>query len=80
MSHRDAVHLMITADRRSLTAELGDVRAEVESLRRELQAAKDQHAADMQQAEQRAVTIQLRANERGKQSTVYADAVSSATA
>jgi len=64
-SHRDAIHLLITADRRSLTAELSDVRAETESLRRELQAAKDQHAGDMQQADQKAVTAQLQAKERG---------------
>ena len=65
-SHRDAIHLLITADRRSLTAELNDVRAEIESLRRELQAAKDQHAEDLRQAEQQAVVEQLHASKRGK--------------
>jgi len=65
-SHRDAVHLLITADRRSLTAELNDVRAEIESLQRELQAAKDQHAVDLREAEQQALIVQLQAKKRGK--------------
>ena len=68
-SHRDAIHLLITADRRSLTAELNDVRAEIESLRRELQAARDQHAIDLQQAEQQALMVQLQAKKQGAQFT-----------
>jgi len=64
-SHRDAIHLLITADRRSLTMELSDVRTETESLRRELNAAKDQHAMELQHAEQQAQAVQLQAKERG---------------
>jgi len=64
-SHRDAVHLLITADRRSLTSELADVRAEVESLRQELYAAKDKHGAELRQAEQDALVTQLQAKEHG---------------
>ena len=66
-SHRDAIHLLITADRRSLTAELNNVRAEIESLQRELQAAKDQHAIDLQQAHQQALMVQLQEKKRGQQ-------------
>jgi len=68
-SHRDAIHLLITADRRSLTAELNDVRAEIESLQRELQAARDQHIVDLQQAEQQALMVQLQAKKQGVQFT-----------
>jgi len=64
-SHRDAIHLLITADRRSLTAELNDVHAEIESVRRELQAARDQHAVDLQVAEQQAVTLQMQTKKHG---------------
>ena len=66
-SHRDAIHLLITADRRSLTAELSDVRTELESLRQELLAAKEQHAMELQHAEQQAEAIQLDAKEHSKQ-------------
>lgn len=69
-SHRDAVHLLITADRRSLTAELGDIRAEMESVRRELQAAKDQHVAELRQVEEHAAMVQLHSKQRGKRQCV----------
>jgi len=64
-SHRDAVHLLITADRRSLTAELADVHAEVEFVQRELQATRDKHSADLQHAEQKAAMVQLQAKQHG---------------
>ena len=66
-SHRDAIHLLITADRRSLTTELNDVRAEMKSLRHELLSAKDQHAAELLQAEQQSRAMQLQAKEHGEQ-------------
>jgi len=60
------MHLLITADRRSLTAELSDVRTEMESVRRELLAARDQHATELQRTEQHAHALQLHAKERGE--------------
>ena len=68
-SRQDVVHLIET-DRRSQTADLNDVRAEIESLRRELQASKDQHAVELCQAEQQALAAQFQANKRGKPSVI----------
>jgi len=71
-SHRDAIHLLITADRRSLNAELSDVRTELESVRCELHAAKEQHATELQQWEQQTQILQLQAKEHGTAITTTA--------
>ena len=71
-SHRDAIHLLITADRRSLNAELSDARTELESVRCELHAAKEQHATELQQWEQQTQTLQLQAKEHGTAITTTA--------
>ena len=71
-SHRDAIHLLIMADRRSLNAELSDARTELESVRCELHAAKEQYATELQQWEQQTQTLQLQAKEHGTAITTTA--------
>jgi len=70
-SHRDAIHLLITADRQSLTAELSDVRTEMESVQRELLSAKEQHAMELQCVKQQADAMQIQANKHSKQYELF---------